>query len=69
MRIEESVAIERPIDEVFPYVGDPDKHAEWVTGIRQSTKTSSGPLGVGATYRQETNSLSGKCLNTRSATA
>jgi uncharacterized membrane protein len=49
--IEHEVFFERPVEEVFPYVGDPEAFPEWQDGFLESEITSEGPLGVGSIYR------------------
>lgn len=50
-RIEHEVFFEWPVEEVFPYVGDPEAYPDWQDGFLESKITSQGPLGVGSTYR------------------
>jgi uncharacterized protein YndB with AHSA1/START domain len=47
---ETSVQIERPIDEVFAYVSDPENFPRWNSAVRTVRKTSSGDEPVGSTY-------------------
>src|SRR6266511_2073914 len=42
--------IKRSLDDVFAYVSDMTKHGEWASDGLQVTQTSSGPIGVGATF-------------------
>lgn len=51
-RLEHSVTINRPIQEVFAYLSDIERQPEWVSSMSESRKTSSGPTEVGTTYRQ-----------------
>jgi uncharacterized protein YndB with AHSA1/START domain len=48
-RVERSVRIAAPIDEVFDYIADLDNLAEWQSGVTTARRTSDGELGVGAT--------------------
>ena len=48
-RVERSVRIAAPVDEVFGYVGDLDNLAEWQSGVTTARRTSDGDVGVGAT--------------------
>jgi uncharacterized membrane protein len=48
-RVEASVVINRPIDEVFAYVIDVRNWPEW-TGFPEVKQTSEGPVGVGTTF-------------------
>ncbi len=52
IRIEETVTTKRPLSEVFAYVADFTKVAEWDPGIRLSTRVS-GDGGVGTRYEVE----------------
>ena len=47
-----TVTIARPPAEVFAFVADFGNIPAWNYAITQTTKTSPGPAGVGATYRQ-----------------
>lgn len=49
--IEASVDINRPIEEVFAYVSDPTKQAEWSSMTLEATLEGSGPVGVGSRVR------------------
>jgi len=49
--IEQSVVINRPIEEVFEFVADQSKLPLWQSGVLESGVTSEGPMGVGTTYR------------------
>jgi uncharacterized protein YndB with AHSA1/START domain len=60
MRNEESTTIDRPIDEVFAYLADVERHPEWVSSVLNTKKTSDGPMGLGATFTEE-----GKVLGRR----
>ena len=41
--------IDRPADQVFAFLVDVDKVADWNTQVTEVRKTSEGPLGVGTT--------------------
>ena len=41
--------VNAPPEKVFEYVSDLEKHTQW-THCQQITKTTDGPVGVGATY-------------------
>lgn len=51
LKIQASVTINRPIQEVFAFASDPNNYTKWQTGVLESTATSPGPLGVGTTSR------------------
>jgi uncharacterized membrane protein len=50
-RAEASVLIDRPVEEVFAFVSNPENDEQWESDISEVAKTSEGPLGEGATYR------------------
>ena len=47
-----AVVINRPVEDVFAFLTDPEKAVEWSSALVESTKTSEGPVGVGTTGRQ-----------------
>lgn len=49
MQFENSVTINRPVQEVFDYVTDLENSATWQGPILEAHQTSSGPTDVGAT--------------------
>lgn len=51
MRVEKSIVIHRPVDEVFAFLTDVEGLPRWVGEMVEARKTSDGPLGVGATWR------------------
>ena len=50
-RIEESVRIKRPVNEVFAYTTDAKNWPKWQTFIPEAEQTSQGPMNVGTTFR------------------
>lgn len=50
-RIEASITVNRPIEEVFTFTADVNNAAKWQSGIIEAVRTSSDPVGVGTTYR------------------
>jgi uncharacterized protein YndB with AHSA1/START domain len=50
IRAEQTSTIDRPIDEVFRYVGDQTNTPNWQAGLLEVRRTSDGPLGVGTTH-------------------
>jgi uncharacterized protein YndB with AHSA1/START domain len=50
-RIEASIVIDRPVEEVFEFANDPKKQPLWQTGSVESEQISEGPVGVGTTFR------------------
>jgi uncharacterized membrane protein len=49
-KLEASVFINRPIQEVFDYTTNLNRHPEWKSGILQAEITSPGEIGAGSTY-------------------
>jgi carbon monoxide dehydrogenase subunit G len=52
MQFANTVTIERPLHEVYAFVADLENVPKWNYAIVETRKTSSGPVGVGTTYRQ-----------------
>ena len=50
-KAEASVTIDRPVEDVFAFVSDPENDEQWASGVSDVAKTSEGPPGVGTTYR------------------
>ena len=50
-KIETSIVINRPIEEVFAVLSDLENNAKWSSGFVEVKKTSEGPIGVGTTWR------------------
>jgi uncharacterized protein YndB with AHSA1/START domain len=53
IRIEESVEINRPVEEVFSYATNPENFSEWVGNVIEVRKDASGPLREGETFTAE----------------
>jgi uncharacterized protein YndB with AHSA1/START domain len=49
---ENTVTIERPVEDVFAFLADFQNVPRWNYAIEETTRTSPGPVGVGTTYRQ-----------------
>jgi uncharacterized protein YndB with AHSA1/START domain len=60
---ETHVRIERPIDEVFDFVSDPQNFPRWNSAVRTVRKTSAGPDGVGSTFSMERDLSGGRAEN------
>jgi uncharacterized protein YndB with AHSA1/START domain len=60
MRIELSEVINRPMEDVFAYLSDPQKHAEWVGPVVSDSNQSEGTTHQGTTFHEE-----GKLLGRR----
>jgi len=53
MRVERTVTIQRPIEEVFEYLATPENDPTWAPAIRSHERSSPGPIGVGTRTRME----------------
>jgi uncharacterized protein YndB with AHSA1/START domain len=49
--LETSIVINRPIEEVFAFVSNPENYPKWFSASREVQITSDGPTGVGTTFR------------------
>ncbi len=50
IRIERTITIHRPIQEVFGYLSDVEHGPAYISGQRTAHKTSTGPIGLGTTF-------------------
>jgi uncharacterized membrane protein len=50
MRVEQSVEINRPVEEVFSYAADPDHYPEWAASVLEVQKEKPGPLTEGERF-------------------
>lgn len=51
-RVETTVTVNRPLDEVFDFISNFENNPLWQSGVQQAKITSEGPLDVGTTYSQ-----------------
>ena len=51
-KIERSIVIDRPVDEVWEFVHDTTKDALWQTTLVESEKLTDGPMGLGTRVRE-----------------
>jgi len=51
IKIEHSIFINRPVEEVFAAYTNLENHPKWHPGILEAVKTPDGPIGVGTTWR------------------
>jgi len=49
-KIERTITIHRPVEEVFAYLCDVRQGPSYISGQREAHKTSSGPMGIGTTF-------------------
>jgi carbon monoxide dehydrogenase subunit G len=61
VNMEVSIVINRPVDEVFASLSDLEKNVMWRSGTVEAQQISTGPIGVGTTYRM-VNSVFGRRL-------
>ncbi len=51
MRIEQSLVINRPVEEVFAFMSDTAKLPQWNPAVIDAELTSTGPVDVGTTFQ------------------
>ncbi|MCH7585466.1 MAG: SRPBCC family protein [Acidobacteria bacterium] len=69
LRLEHSVVIDRPVEEVFAFITNPENDLRWERRVVESTHTSEGPMGVGTTGRKVRRFLSLRLANNYELTA
>ena len=52
LEFENTIAIERPIDEVFAFLSDFENIPKWNYYVLEVTQLSESPIGIGTTYHQ-----------------
>ncbi|NJC98891.1 MAG: hypothetical protein C3F07_01655 [Anaerolineales bacterium] len=52
IEFENTIQIQRPVNEVFAFLSDLENLPKWNYFVLQVKKVSDGPVGVGATYHQ-----------------
>jgi len=50
IKIERTITIHRPVEEVFAYVSEIEHRPDYMSSQREAHKTSSGPMGIGSTF-------------------
>ena len=50
IRLQETIEVSRPVDEVFAYASNFGNIAQWDPGVAESRKSSQGPVGVGTEF-------------------
>jgi uncharacterized protein YndB with AHSA1/START domain len=58
-----SIEIDRPPEDVFAYLDQPERHGEWQTQIVSAKVEGDGPVGVGTRVR-ETRKIGGRVQDT-----
>jgi uncharacterized protein YndB with AHSA1/START domain len=56
-KIERTITIHRPVEEVFAYLCEVEHGPRYISGQREAHKTSTGPMGVGTTFATSGNVL------------
>lgn len=49
--ITQSVTVNRPVEEVWDFIGSFENTTRWSRGVLEAKQTSDGPLGVGSTLQ------------------
>jgi uncharacterized membrane protein len=52
VKVEVSAVINRPVEEIFEYISNPENDSQWQSGVLESNEISKGPMGVGTTTRE-----------------
>ncbi|MCZ7570174.1 MAG: SRPBCC family protein [Ardenticatenaceae bacterium] len=50
IRVEQSVTVNRPVEEVFAFVADQTNAPRWQSGLLEVRRMTDGPLGVGTQH-------------------
>ncbi len=67
-KLEQSVVINRPIEEVFAFVADIEKSPQWMSELVEAKQTSEGPVGVGTTFSAVATPLGRRAESTQEVT-
>ena len=51
VKIEVSAVINRPVEDVFAFMSNPENDPQWQSETTETKITSQGPMGVGTTYQ------------------
>lgn len=68
-KLETSITINRPIEQVFAFAADLANNAKWQTGVIAAEVTSPGPVGVGTKYKYDAEIMGRKLETTGELTA
>ena len=69
VKVETSIAIDRPVEVIFSFVTDRRNDIVWQSGLLEARQISDGPFDVGATYFQLMEFLGQKIESTYEVTA
>lgn len=50
IKVEESIVIQRPVEEVFAFLADQTNAPHWQSGLLEVQRTTDGPLGIGTKH-------------------
>lgn len=50
-KLEISTVINRPVEEVFAFLSNPENYPKWISSSSEVKIISEGPIGVGTTFR------------------
>lgn len=64
IKVETTVQIDRPSEEVFTYISNFENNPEWQSGQLKAKFTTDGPLRVGSTYDQVAKFLGRQVVST-----
>jgi uncharacterized membrane protein len=67
-RIESSVVIDRPLEEVFQFVADAENQAQWSAEGARYERIKQGPIGIGSAWRYTTGFLGRRVEGVRTIT-
>jgi uncharacterized membrane protein len=67
-KLEVSVVIDRPIEEVFSFVADFENSPQWMAELVEAKQTSEGSVGVGTTLSGVANPLGRRAESTQEVT-
>ncbi len=62
--VEGTVVINRPIEEVFAYIANPENASQWQGAVVEAKQTSEGPVGVGTTGQSTSHFLGRRAEST-----
>jgi uncharacterized protein YndB with AHSA1/START domain len=69
VKVEISEVINRPVEEIFEYISNPENTSQWQSGVLEMEQTSKGPRGVGTTIRESRRFLGRQMDSTLEITA
>lgn len=68
IKIENSVQVNRPVEEVFAFVANIENLTLWAGPVTEAKQTSEGPIGVGTTQTQSAQFLGRQMETTQEVT-